>query len=580
MTGAWERSRTRKGPERHCRSQSGGVHRDTQPTSARAWTRLCARVRGSASLLHCRAAGRYLWVSMATGRGRMLGPGCFGLQALRGSLHRDGATWGSAGVAAAAAGRSGFRRSPGARLARGSSVWRQSTSRDQPNEKSSSICFLSLDRMPSEILLTIFSYLDAVSLLCIGCVSRRFYHLASDNFIWLKIYSAAFSSKRSHWKVNKVEETATSVSVLSVEDREVGYWKKEYITKQISSVKAALAHILKPVNSYTGLPVKTKEALRLSGLGWAIILREKSGKEHIMQHVDLSLNDTSVTVVWHGKNWPCLATLSTLDLCGVTPVFMDRYKTPDPNGPRWLSLIAKYDLSHLSKSTMVGCDRLVRIFCLNPGLLVGLWQKEDGLAFIMANLHFHRLVERSTLGSATLPYVLPPHSPFVDDSPEYGLQGYQLHIDMHGGGIFYLCSTFRNLFSRKGCIENGYVKFMVISLKNNREHLPLIGKVGLAWRTNVFDGFIESCSVVDVTLLDEHRKPFWCVSSPVCMRSAACPSDGPNFLGHTYYVDYMDAEGGVHAELVWIEETEEYFLVSLALYLSVAKINHWFGTKY
>ncbi|XP_052598683.1 F-box only protein 15 isoform X2 [Peromyscus californicus insignis] len=529
MTGAWERSRTRKCPERRSRSKSGGVHRETQPTSARAWTRLCARVRGSASRLHCRPARR------------------------KGS---------------------------GVRLVRGSSVLRQSTRHDQPNEKSSSICFISLDRMPSEILLNIFSYLDAVSLLCTGCVSRRFYHLASDNFIWIKFYSAAFSSKRSHWKVKTVEETAMSVSVLSVEDKEVGYWKKEYITKQISSVKAALAHILKPVNPYTGLPVKTKEALRLSGLGWAIILREKSGKEHIMQHVDLSLNDTSVTVVWYGKNWPCLATLSTLDLCGMTPVFMDRYKAPDPNGPRWLSLIAKYDLSHLSKSTMVGCDRLVRIFCLNPGLLVGLWQKEDGLAFVMANLHFHRLVERSTLGSATLPYVLPPHSPFVDDSPEYGLQGYQLHIDMHGGGIFYLCSTFRNLFSRKGCIENGYVKFMAISLKNNREHLPLIGKVGLAWRTNVFDGFIERCCVVDVTLLDEHRKPFWCVSSPVCVRSAAYPSDGPNFLGHTYYVDYMDTEGGVHAELVWIEETEEYFLISLALYLSVAKINHWFGTKY
>lgn len=85
---------------------------------------------------------------------------------------------------------------------------------------------------------------------------------------------------------------------------------------------------------------------------------------------------------------------------------------------------------------------------------------------------------------------------------------------------------------------------------------------------------------MDVTLLDEHRKPFWCVSTPVCMRPAACPSDGPNFLGHTYCIDYMDTEGGVHAELVWIEETEEYFIVSLVLYLSVAKINHWFGTKY
>lgn len=51
-----------------------------------------------------------------------------------------------------------------------------------------------------------------------------------------------------------------------------------------------------------------------------------------MQHVDLSFNDTSVTVVWYDKNWPHLAKLSTLDLCGVTPVFADRYKTFDPYG--------------------------------------------------------------------------------------------------------------------------------------------------------------------------------------------------------------------------------------------------------
>nr|XP_004654697.2 F-box only protein 15 [Jaculus jaculus]XP_044991107.1 F-box only protein 15 [Jaculus jaculus]XP_044991108.1 F-box only protein 15 [Jaculus jaculus] len=434
--------------------------------------------------------------------------------------------------------------------------------------------------MPSEILLKIFSYLDAVSLLCAGCVSRRFYHLASDNLIWIRIYSTVFLSKRLNCKFSSVDETAASVSSLSVEDKEAGYWKKEYITKQISSVKAALVQILKPVSPYTGLPIKTKEALRISGLGWAIVLKEKSGREHIIQHADLSLNDTSVTVSWYGKNWPCLAALSTLDVCGVTPVFMDRYKPPAKYGPQWLSLIAKYDLSHLNNSTMIGCDKLVRIFCLNPGLLVGLWQKEDGLAFIMANLHFHHLVERSILGSATLPYVLPTHSPFLDDNPEYGLQGYQLHIDMHGSGIFYLCSTFHNLLSKEGCIENGYVKFMAINFKNNKEHLPLIGKPGLAWKTNVFDGFIESCSVIDITLLDEYRKPFWCVSTPVSMQAVSCPLDGPNFVGHTYCVDYMDAEGGVHAELVWIEETEEFFIVSLVLYLSVEKINYWFGTKY
>ncbi|MBW00527.1 F-box only protein 15, partial [Eschrichtius robustus] len=143
-----------------------------------------------------------------------------------------------------------------------------------------------------------------------------------------------------------------------------------------------------------------KAAVLISGLGWVIILKENSGKEHILEHVDLSINDSSVTAVWYGKDWPRLVTLSTLDLCGVTPVFMNRSQTPIKNGPRWHSLIAKYNLSHLTESTVLGCDRLIRIFCLHPGLVVGLWKREEELAFVMANLHFHHLVERSTLGSA------------------------------------------------------------------------------------------------------------------------------------------------------------------------------------
>nr|XP_012423461.1 PREDICTED: F-box only protein 15 [Odobenus rosmarus divergens] len=512
---------------------------------------------------------------MATGRGRLLQQLWFGLQALR---LPPGGAGAAPGTDREAAGPAEFRKGPSARCA-GRTTLKQCAGRGRRCEQPSAVHPVSLERMPSEILLKIFSYLDAVTLLCAGCVNRRFYHLANDNFIWIRIYSTAFSPKRSNWKVNSAETTAVSMNLLSVEDKEAGYWKKEYITKQRTSVKAALAQVLQPVNPYTGLPVKTKEALRISGLGWVIILKEKNGKEYIMEHVDLSINDSSVTIMWYGKNWPQLATLSTLDLCGVMPVFMDRSKTPSKNGPRWHSLIAKYNLSNLTESTMIGWDRLIRIFCLHPGLLVGLWKREEELAFVMANLHFHHLVEKSTLGSATVPYELPPHTPLLDDNPECGLHGYQLHVDMHSAGIFYMCGTFRSLFTKKGSIENGYVKLVVISFKNNTEHLPLIGKVGLSWRTDVFDGCIKSCSIMDVTLLDEYGKPFWCFSSPVCMRSSG-PSDGPNFLGHTYYVDYVDSEGKVHMELVWIKETEEYFIVSLVLYLRIAKINHWFGTTY
>ncbi|KAM5219320.1 F-box only protein 15 isoform 6-T6 [Hipposideros larvatus] len=356
---------------------------------------------------------------MATGRGRLLLQHWLGLQALRLPL----------GGVGAAPGRGGFRKEPGAEFAAGQATLRWCAGHGRSWEGPYAACSVSLDSMPSEILLKILSYLDAATLLCAGCVNRRFYHLANDK-------------------------------------------------------------------------------------------------------------------------------------------------------PRWHSLIAKYSLSPFPESTMIGCDRLIRIFHLNPGLLVGLWQREEELAFVAANLHLHHLVERSSLGSATLPYELPPHTPRLDDTPEYGLHGYQLHVDMHSGGIFCLCSTFRNLFTKKGCIENGYAKLVVIHSKNNTDHLPLVGKVGLSWRTDIFDGCIKSCSIMDMTLLDEYGEPFWCFSSPVCMRSSPRPSDSPHFLGQTYHVDYMDSAGKAHMELVWIEETEEHFIVSLALYLSVAKINHWFGTHY
>lgn len=42
--------------------------------------------------------------------------------------------------------------------------------------------------------------------------------------------------------------------------------------------------------------------------------------------------------------------------------------------PRWHSLIAQYSLSCLPESAAMGCDSLVRVFRLDPGLLVGLWK--------------------------------------------------------------------------------------------------------------------------------------------------------------------------------------------------------------
>nr|XP_006121476.1 F-box only protein 15 isoform X2 [Pelodiscus sinensis] len=369
-----------------------------------------------------------------------------------------------------------------------------------------------IESMPSEILLKIFSYLDALSLLCIGCVNKHFYHLSNDNVIWFKIYSSFFPPKRTNWKTKPVERTAVLPSHATVLDRESGYWKKEYIMKQIAAGKTKIIQFLKPINPYTGLPLKIKEAIK----------------------------------------------------------------------PRRRSLIAEFSLTNLTNTTtMIGSDVLVELFRLNPGLLVGLWKKGNGIAFITASLHHHQLLERSTLGSVTAPYVLPPHKPILDDvDPEYGLHGYQLHVDMHSGGHTYMCGTFRNVFCRKDYIRNGFLRLTVISLKNNSQHLPLAGKVGFFWRTDVFEGNVQNCYMMDVTLLDEMEKPFWCFSAPVYMKLSSKASCLYDYTGHNYDLNYVDSEGKVHIELVWLEETKEYYIVNLVLYLSTEKVNSWFGTKY
>lgn len=85
---------------------------------------------------------------------------------------------------------------------------------------------------------------------------------------------------------------------------------------------------------------------------------------------------------------------------------------------------------------------------------------------------------------------------------------------------------------------------------------------------------------MDLTLLDETGKPFWCFSAPVHMGLSTKSSGLYDYMGHIYTADYADSEGKVCVEFVWLEETKEYIVVSLVLYVSTKKVNSWYGTNY
>lgn len=42
-----------------------------------------------------------------------------------------------------------------------------------------------------------------------------------------------------------------------------------------------------------------------------------------------------------------------------------------------------------------------------------------------------------------------------------------------------------------GDIANGYLRLTVVSLKDNKKHLPLAGTLGLSWETDVFKGNVK-----------------------------------------------------------------------------------------
>ncbi|XP_075682595.1 F-box only protein 15 isoform X3 [Rhinoderma darwinii] len=249
---------------------------------------------------------------------------------------------------------------------------------------------------------------------------------------------------------------------------------------------------------------------------------------------------------------------------------------------RRLSLISEYDLGNKKDpGRYIGQDMHIKLYHLHPHLIVGLWKKTPDIAFVIGTLHYHQLLEKGLFGSSDSPYMFPPYVPILDDiDSQYGLHGYQLHIDMYSGPRTYLCRTFRGLFCRKDYIKNGYLRMAAIGLLNNRKHAPVMGNVDFLWETLTLSGIIKNCFMMDVTVSDESETPYWCFSAPVQLCEMKSSETLYDFMGQSFDLNYKDDVGKVHAELIWMKETEEHYVINLVLYLNTEKVNSYYGTNY
>ncbi|XP_051247716.1 F-box only protein 15-like isoform X2 [Dicentrarchus labrax] len=352
-----------------------------------------------------------------------------------------------------------------------------------------------MERLPSEILIKILSYLDASSLSCIGHVSKLFHHLAND------------------------------------------------------------------------------ENLNVS---WELTVCDCWGRENTLVQSRAYFFESSVIVRWSGGSFPEYQYISNIQLHGVRK---ETLKSPGVRKPGWRSLILKLDMK-CQRGRFLGKDRLIKLIHLSPGFIVGVWRGLSAVAFIMVSLHFHRLVEKSLLGSPVCPYSEPVDLPRVDNSDsEFGLHGYTLHFVLHNTGTEIMSGHFRQLSCCRVQIQRGLLELKVINRTNLSQHRSLSGNIKMPWKSEALEGSVESCCIITLTLLDEFQKPFWCVSSPIRAKNAKKKLTF-DYSGEHFLMEYLSAEGQVKMKLVWLKEQKQFFLISLAVYIPVYKVNKHFSRKY
>ncbi|KAK9979527.1 hypothetical protein ABG768_012953 [Culter alburnus] len=422
-----------------------------------------------------------------------------------------------------------------------------------------------LERLPSEIILKICSFLDASSLFNISFVNKRFHDLANSNALWSVLYASEFEKKKWRPQVRIMTE---AVSSTSVEEKPAGYWKK-LLLKEMAGYKDTLWKTeLRHMNPHTGMPALTEQVLRRLHIQWEITLTKKNGRESVHKQSHIFFEDSSVTVLWSRGVWPYMSSLEGLQLHGIMCPAL-----PGPGDkPRWRSLIHKTSLTRSIPWSYLGADKLVKLLNLNKGIIVGVWRGNWKIAFIMVNLHFHKLIERSLLGSRFCPYI-PTGGTAAD--PDCGRHGYTLHIVLHNPVRRIMCQHFSPLYTSRVPFQDDYVQLIAINFSDVPEHKP-VAKISLPWQAEGVQGDVERCCMMTLTVLDEAQRPFWCVSSPVKMSNKFRAVD-LEYEGEQFIIVYEDVEGKVKMTFVWMEMLQQYFLVQLSTAFPAAKVKRHFG---
>uniref|UniRef100_A0A671NL09 F-box protein 15 n=1 Tax=Sinocyclocheilus anshuiensis TaxID=1608454 RepID=A0A671NL09_9TELE len=353
-------------------------------------------------------------------------------------------------------------------------------------------------------------------------VNKHFQELSNNNFMWYQFYIRERSKKK---KASQEDQMIRDLGMVGVQERPKRYWRNAFF-KEISGLNVNKCQLWF-VSCVSG---------RSLCITWEITVNDGRGRWSTFEQSHAFFRSTAVFVFWGAVTWPPFNQLTSLELHGVLRVPLD---CP---APYRCGRCLKY------KGTMLH---------VGQGVTLGFWKVFSNPRVHLVcgeNMHFVTLI------LLTFPCPAAGVSALFDDvDPEYGLHGYSAYIELHNTARVIMSDRFSQLFCR------------IISEISRSPNTHLVGDVSLPWRTETLHGTIKDCCMINLTVWDEAKQPFWCVSAPVVMTKASQDTVSYDFEGGSFSILYRDSEGRVEMRLKQMEYKEQYFVVNLVIYIAVAK---------
>ncbi|XP_019629059.1 PREDICTED: F-box only protein 15-like isoform X2 [Branchiostoma belcheri] len=458
---------------------------------------------------------------------------------------------------------------------------------------------LCIQNMPDEILLRVFSFLNAGALLLAATVCKKWYSLAHDNFIWRLQY-------RIHVELGGLDKLEKKEPHVPPDGQLApGYWQKQAISRLVAARNNRIPKIVKSRNPNTCMPVHLQQGITAIGTKWYVCLVEGNNrKEHNFAANDAIYSKFSHSLRWYDLSFPPIRSIRYIRLYGVTPVFYGRDGLGSKNCPRTRSLMQTIELSwsQLQDRTPDVQDDLVNVYFMEEGFIVAVWKDGGELAFINCIVHNHHLLQRSVLGSSTTCYPHMVHGHQRDELSKHpGLSRYDCLVSLRNHRKVFLEEYEVSAYTTRDKVANGFASFEVLKDWNAADK-----EFYLRWKTELFKGELKDAFIVDTVMMDDNRQVFWTLCAPtklVKMELAEVralvksgqiwggtnlpflfrrPKDPRSFDAgeNCWSFEAANSLGKVTGKVIWDEERERYQVFQVYFHIATKLINMVFGTNY